>query len=59
MSRSLPAADAGGPQSSSEAIAERIRAVMLTESLRPGDRLGRRRISPAILASAGQRSAKR
>jgi DNA-binding FadR family transcriptional regulator len=41
MTRSLPAADAGGPQSISEAIAERIRGVMLTESLRPGDRLGR------------------
>ena len=41
MSRSVEAADAGRSQSSSEAIAERIRCVMLTESLRPGDRLGR------------------
>jgi GntR family transcriptional repressor for pyruvate dehydrogenase complex len=41
MSRPVEAADAGRSQSSSEAIAERIRCVMLTESLRPGDRLGR------------------
>jgi GntR family transcriptional repressor for pyruvate dehydrogenase complex len=41
MSAPAEASDSGRSLSTSEAIAERIRGVMLSKSLRPGDRLGR------------------